>query len=359
MAPWLRALACLLALWSSARAQADTPAPGLNWVRMSGAESCVSAADLALAVETRVGHELFVAPSQADLFMDGRIERRRGGYRVSLQVSDRGGRVLGQRALNFRGADCALVTAPVALIIAITLAPRPGETSPLRLDPQLSAELSALFDDDAAWPEPSPMAGAPPEASTPAANAERRPGPNAQPPATRTRRSGPSLGALAGMGGGMVPTPGYFWGVSASWRFEEGTRLEASAVSFLDSTLRVRDLGWLTIDLLESHLAVCPWAVVPDELQVCVGAAVGILRAVPTGFAGTETRRSHALVRAEATLAYRPVLISQLHARAALVIGAPLMGRAFTVEDQDGGAIVAFRTSVLTARLEVGLSWSF
>src|SRR5687768_10727568 len=80
--------------------------PGLNWVRLAGAEDCLSAAELADRVEQRVGRNLFVATTTAELFVDGSVRgTTRAGtatrtFDVTLQVSRPGGEVLGERALT-------------------------------------------------------------------------------------------------------------------------------------------------------------------------------------------------------------------------------------------------------------------
>src|SRR5690349_8998115 len=86
-------------------AQAATPAaPGLNWLRLEGADGCISAAQLAQAVEARVGRVLFVPASSAALFVDGSVRLREPEHwQVELGISDADGRVLGRRSLEIRG----------------------------------------------------------------------------------------------------------------------------------------------------------------------------------------------------------------------------------------------------------------
>jgi hypothetical protein len=75
----------LLAAWATsvhaddaaavAAARAEQRAPGLNWVRLEGAASCISAARLAQRIEARIGRVLFTSVSEAALFVDGSLEQ--------------------------------------------------------------------------------------------------------------------------------------------------------------------------------------------------------------------------------------------------------------------------------------------
>ena len=61
---------------AAARAHAlDPAAPGLNWVRLPGAESCIAAQALAARIEERVGRVLFVTIAEAGLSVDGSVRR--------------------------------------------------------------------------------------------------------------------------------------------------------------------------------------------------------------------------------------------------------------------------------------------
>src|SRR5262245_9058418 len=77
----------LVAFAPAARAQRTS---SLGWVRLAGAEQCIATQQLAQRVEQRVGRAVFVSASQADLAIEGRVERApdADAFVVTLVVSD-------------------------------------------------------------------------------------------------------------------------------------------------------------------------------------------------------------------------------------------------------------------------------
>ena len=57
----------------------------LSWIRLPGAERCVSTQDLARDVEQRLGHPIFVSPSEADVSVEGHIEPNRATLTALVQ----------------------------------------------------------------------------------------------------------------------------------------------------------------------------------------------------------------------------------------------------------------------------------
>lgn len=113
---------------AAAPARAETPRrSSLSWVRLEGAEACVSTQALARAVEERLGRAAFVPPSEADVSVEGRVERGkpvRGAplFRAHLEVRDPRGALLGTRVLEAVGS-CDALTRPVALALAVMIDP--------------------------------------------------------------------------------------------------------------------------------------------------------------------------------------------------------------------------------------------
>src|SRR5580692_3933573 len=122
------ALGLAAALAAPGTARAADPGPrssSLSWVRLAGAEACVGLRDVARAVEKRLGRPVFVAPTRADVAVEGRIERARpsGGWRAVITVSDERGAVRGTRELRTDAADCRALDDSIALALALMIDP--------------------------------------------------------------------------------------------------------------------------------------------------------------------------------------------------------------------------------------------
>ena len=140
----LSTLAWLIA--SAASAQATPPTSSLSWVRLPGAESCLSTHQLAASVEKRLGHRAFVSASQAELSLEGRIERSAPDrWSATLIVSDRNGRTLGKRELHARGDSCAAIDRSLVLVVAIAIDPGAVLSAVLTADDQLSDDANHLL----------------------------------------------------------------------------------------------------------------------------------------------------------------------------------------------------------------------
>ena len=121
-----------LGLANGVEAQDATPrTSSLSWVRMPGAESCISGRDLARAVEARLGRGVFVSAAQAEVAVEGRIEQASEGaraspssrWRASVTMSDASGAVLGRREIASAEASCHALDAPLALVLAVMIDP--------------------------------------------------------------------------------------------------------------------------------------------------------------------------------------------------------------------------------------------
>jgi hypothetical protein len=128
----LAPLAALVALTSTvapARAadRAASRTSSLSWIRLAGAEPCVSTQDLARDVEQRLGHPIFVSASEAEVSVEGHIEHEPGAggprWHAVLVLRDAHGASLGTRELRRDDASCDAMRAPLALVIAIMIDP--------------------------------------------------------------------------------------------------------------------------------------------------------------------------------------------------------------------------------------------
>jgi hypothetical protein len=116
-------------------AHADAPKKSsLSWVRLDGAESCVATQPLARAVEQRLGRSVFVSASEAELSVEGRVEKKKS-WRAHVEVRDAQGKLLGKRDLESTAASCDSLTAPLALVLAVMIDPDAALGGGTKADP--------------------------------------------------------------------------------------------------------------------------------------------------------------------------------------------------------------------------------
>jgi hypothetical protein len=369
------ALVLLLALWASPARATELPPPGINWVRLGGAESCISAAALAQRVEARVGRALFVAIGEAGLFVDGYVSPDRDrGWHVTLELSEPGGKVLGRREMQFAGDDCSAIDEAVALVIAVTLYPNTSLVATgIALDPSTTASLQALFGQEPVDPDPSslPARVAAPEPSatseraslvaartTPARNDAFEPADGSSAPSGRSR--GWSVAFAAGAAGGLGHLPRASLGLAAHVAITPPSAwpIEAGLVLFPAQTERsAQASGRARFDSIAASLALCPWQ--PEwlpELMFCAGAEVGRLHVVSDGFPEGDITADDAIANALGASRLRARLLGPLELRAALVVAVALAQHRYTIQTGDGSTATLFRIPQLAARVELGLA---
>jgi hypothetical protein len=140
-------LFALLATGQAAHADSAPPGKGprtssLSWVRLPGADSCVSTQDLARDVEARLHRSVFVSPSDADVSVEGRIEPKpKGGWHATIAIRDDRGALLGNRNLDNPATSCGEMREELAFVIAVmidpdaALTPRPAPAPARAPDP--------------------------------------------------------------------------------------------------------------------------------------------------------------------------------------------------------------------------------
>lgn len=276
---WLLAFVLqALALPVTAAAASPERGPVLNWVRLAGAEHCIAPAQLAEAVETRLGVSVFVPPGRARaiLVIEGRVEPLPPqGFKAVLDFTDPDGVSYGTRELALADTDCRKLDPLLSLVIALTI--QRGSGSGIELPDAIAGELDRLFEPDSvdaaavldvqptAAPAPSPTArvrvsGQPSPArqiTTPAAAApgtperRREPGPWGAALAVSTTAGVLPAWALGAMLGLTYTANG--WGIGLFGRLvvpqeravggnEPGTldtRFEQAGLSFCTPELRV------------------------------------------------------------------------------------------------------------------------
>lgn len=261
------ALALLLMARPLSAQPAARPSATLNWVRMPGAESCISPQALARAVEERLGRPLLVPLARAEWSLEGRVERRAGQWVATLAASRDDGRS-GARTVSVDAPDCAA------------------------LDPQLVAVVTLLLDptwtgDAAPSPPPPPSPPTPPTPPPPpplvAAPMRAIVGP--VPPAPRPRRT--SLGVGVGFALGWLPAPAPSFRVEAGFApWGPSARIHAS----LGATGPLRhSVGAPGVDAdflsLHAELALCLSRPAAQWASLCPGVVVGALHGTAIGSA--------------------------------------------------------------------------
>lgn len=347
---------------------AEPQPPGLNWVRLPGAESCISAAALARRVEARVGRLLFVAVGEAGLFIDGHVRpRAEAGWEITLELSEPQGKVIGRRELRFESGDCSVIDEAVALVIAVTLYPNTGLIeNGIPLDPNTAANLRALFGQEPMDLDPAslPSVAAQPSRGSVVereSHADSDPPAQGSLPATRSPTWSYAVDAAALGGFGHLPglNPGVVAHVSitppSAWP------IEAGMVLFPAKTERhALHSGRVHFELLAASLVACPWQ--PGWLRglaFCAGGEIGRLRVASEGFASGDVTANDAVASVVGTARLRTLLVGALHLRSALVVAVPLDQRRYTVETDDGSIATLFRIPQLAARAELGLALAF
>jgi hypothetical protein len=160
------ALTLVLGGARSANAGSAPRTSSLSWVRLPGADSCVSTQDLARDVEARLRRTVFVSASSADVSVEGRIEPKPpGGWHATISVRDDKGALLGTRNLESPAASCAEMREELAFVIAVMIDPD-AALAPKPAPVPLPAPAPAPAPVPAPAPAPAPVpAPAPPERS--------------------------------------------------------------------------------------------------------------------------------------------------------------------------------------------------
>ena len=92
---------------------------------MPGADACIATQALARSVEERLGRHVFVSAAEADVSVEGRIDKRAKGpgWHAVITLRDSKGTLLGTRDVGLADAGCESMNEPLALIIAVMIDP--------------------------------------------------------------------------------------------------------------------------------------------------------------------------------------------------------------------------------------------
>ncbi|MBS2013465.1 MAG: hypothetical protein JST00_11285 [Deltaproteobacteria bacterium] len=329
-------------------ARADEPArvgrtSSLAWVRLPGAESCIAAPALAMAVEKKLGRRVFVPPSDAEITVEGTIEWRAEPKRAraTFRVSDRAGKVLGSRSVDEPAASCEKLDDRLAFVVALLIDPEAamgGDAEPAAPapDPSLTTPL------------PPPPTPAPPPVD---ARVAALPSEEAPPPWRWM------LGAEFGGAAGLVPDVG--WVVSGSLLVTppRWPGIRAKGSSFLPTSRRVEGVALAEIGLVSGELGICPleWRPAPFGITLCASGLLGQLDARGQGFPesrGYSTTLGGLAIDAVLELHFTKAV--GLTLSPALVV--PLSRARLAYEDSAGVRRTIFDMSAVGGSLAIGLS---
>lgn len=371
---WMPILVRMLAwslAWSSAlcvgRASAvEAPrGPALNWVRLPGAEACIAAPELAQRVEERLARAVFVVDSQALLTLDGVVQPSGSGFTARIALSDRDGRMLGERTLQTAQPACRELDDALVLVIALTLSPERSVLGQggIALDETTDRMLHELFRHE---PPVLDATELPAVAAASEQHATTQPARDAPPPRQPTAATSDdslvtaTVAAIVAFGQLPAIAPGIEVAVSLSPRGIWPVRISAAYLPEQGARPATLSAGETGFQLSQASLGVCPWQTLAASFQIqfCAGVATGWLHVVSRGYASRTAERTDLLLdglaQLDAQLRSGSVVV-QLGAGVAM----PMVQRRYTYQDIDGESEPLFGIPQLSARLGAGLGVGF
>jgi hypothetical protein len=387
---WIRWIVLAGSVLAAARALAQ-PKHGvaLNWVRLHGAESCVAAAQLAERVEGRLERKVFVLDARAAISIDGHVSpRAEGGFEAQVAVLDAEQRVLGQRALESRSADCRELDEALALVIAITLMPQSASQPGVSIDlaPGTDQLLSELFEsepttldpgdvvqtgkseadrpDDVGRPREAGGGDLPPLAAGPD-GASPHVSSGAGSPDPRPRATVESERRTFAFGAGPLLSAGYLPGLTVGVEVNALVSLPVLwplrlAAVLLAPHERVSGAARTRFSLRQLALALCPWQTGDAlRLQVCAGLSLAQLLADSDGYAVGGGERSDLMLDANALLELRWRVWSHAILQLGLAASLPFIQRTYVDQALDGQPETLFRTAQVCAQARFGVGVTF
>lgn len=346
----------LATIASTAHAAEPSGGLGLNWVRASGAESCVTGTELMNVLESRTGKILFVRNGDAALTIDGYVQpiAEPAGWSLTLELTAADGKVLGRRQLDaIPGNDCSAVTEVAEFVIDLTRDPDGRLNTGIPLDQSTLALLDKIVGGepvDPQLPQAGPPAPRPPPA--PRTTQERRARREPRSPREATT-AGERAAVGAGVSGalGVLPDAALGASVHASVPTAAGVRLELQVTLFPDAKRR-EAFDRADFGLLLGTLALCPLEPLRG-LWLCAGGEYGSQSVEPSALPSSRpATRPLGDVLAYGVL--RVGLLGPLQAHARLGVFVPLVRNAYRY-DSPTGDVEMYRTPAAGARADLGL----
>ncbi len=372
------ALLVFVSVWQSsveAQTTRSIDAPALNWVRLKGAESCISPQELAVKVEQRLGRDVFVSTAAAEFAVEGYIRpNKNGGWDAQLLVTNRDGDILGSRELNSDRAECGSMDDALALVIAVTLYPRAGlPSSAIALPDEVAARLDRMFSDEPTDFDPELAAESnlsisegvmqSPYRSKPSTGSNSKSeDDSAEEGSTfdETLNLGVALGG--GLGLGMTPNPSLGIGLLARIETPAFWPLDFRANYWFGETEKVSSDLQITISVLAIDLGVCPISPKGEVLsfRLCGGLEVGAIITSSKGFSENSINPLAPLGGVYTGAVLNLIVLDPL----ALWIGAtvvmPVVRQrlVYVVQDEEEPENF-FTQGVIAGKLEIGLDSTF
>ncbi len=259
-------------VWSGVAAADDRDhgrTSSLSWLRMPGGESCIATQALARSVEERLGRHVFVSAAEADVSVEGRIEKRgAGGWHSVITIRDGKGALLGTRELDRPDGACSAMNEPLALVIAVMIDPEAklsSSSSPPPLPPPAAAPAPAPAPVPAPLPAPAPT------------EADAGPKPPAKEP---WRFQGDAVGTI---NSGIAPAVDPGGSIAGTLFLPRGIPIGLRGYgSLFLPTKAAQDGASASFDLFYLGSAICPTLRRPAAtLMLCFGGHLGVLRSHP------------------------------------------------------------------------------
>jgi hypothetical protein len=328
------------ALVSPTAAAAPERTSSLSWVRMRGAESCIGTRTLAQAVEARLHRAVFVSASQAEISIEGRVEKTQDpeGFRASITISNASGAILGARELTTTAPSCGAMDEELAIVIAVMIDP--------------DAALSATAPSPVVAPPP-----APPVITIPISVPAQPPQPLFVAPVSPPWRVHAGAGPAFSLG--LLPSVG------------AGLRLRAEIMPPGFRTVMVEGTYWATahaqqgtsgatLSLATGALSLCPIRIVVprSRLLACGGIEVGAMRSGGFGFDVAE-EHERGVLNAVLTSRVERRLIGPIAVGIGLGLVIPTIRDQYFYGEANGTERDVFRMSPIAATLDVDLGVEF
>lgn len=318
---------------TAAQAEERGPTASLSWVRLDGADTCVTTQGLANGVEQALERKVFVSAADAQLSVEGHVARTAGAWRARVSMRDAKGALLGTRDLESRDTSCDVLGKQLALVVSLMIdaeAPKPPPAPVLPASPparEIVVERETVY---------VPTAPVPPRSWKLAVGASTVVGVGVMPETATALR------------GTVIVDPPRFWAVALS-----GTM-------WMDQSIAAERGGRADVALAYGGLALCPLATFGPRLswRGCAGGQVGSLRTRGVGF-DDAFADERLLVNATLEGAFGVRVAGPLLATAGLAFLVPLAKSELAYRTADGAQHQLFRAAPLAITGELGLALLF
>ena len=270
LGPSLRRL--LLVTWLVLAASWSTLANAapfdLAWTAPAG---CPSRDEMIDATYARLGEHRSDAPPQ--LFVDGVVAERSGGFTITLSMKDASGRAAGERELPVDRPSCKEIVEPTALVLAMMIA-------------VAGSRDEAVAEPAAERPSPPPTATEPPPKP-------RAKSPLRSPGAAHERSSHRVLLGAAGVGSrGVLPSTGLGFALRALYTPGAGVLFGVEAsVEQASSSVRAGagEIGFRMFGA-QGRVGLSVLRSPRFEIVPLIGARLAVVENMPRGFEVTRSR---------------------------------------------------------------------